>query len=90
MLNCPDIFIGNCRMARRKESGFDTLVALPWWAAVLVGLLGLVAFNVVAPLALHGQMLGGAISQSIKPFGYFWFGVCCLAARSFAISNRLL
>jgi hypothetical protein len=42
-------------MARRRESVFNTLLVLPWWVAVAVGLFGYSAITFLLPLIWAGQ-----------------------------------
>jgi restriction system protein len=79
-------------MARRRESFFDTLLVLPWWVAVGVGLFGYAAIAFLLPLILTGKLLASA-AKGLAPIGLFWFGLCALAAassalRSFFVSRR--
>ena len=79
-------------MARRRESFFDTLLVLPWWVAVGVGLFGYAAIAFLFPLILTGKLLAPA-AKGLAPIGLFWFGLCALAAasstlRSFFVSRK--
>jgi restriction system protein len=79
-------------MARRRKSVFDTLLVLPWWVAVGVGLFGYAAIVFLLPLFLTGQLLAPA-AKGLAPIGLFWLGLCAVAAggsalRSFFVSRK--
>jgi hypothetical protein len=80
------------RMARRRESVFNTLLVLPWWVAVGVGLLGYAAIAFLLPLIWTGTLLASA-AKGFAPIGLFWLGLCAVAAsgsalRSFLVSRK--
>src|SRR6185503_6486714 len=80
------------RMARRRQSVFDTLLVLPWWVAVGVGLFGYAAIAFLLPLIWTGPLLAPA-AKGFAPIGLFWLGLCAVAAsgsalRSFFISRK--
>jgi Restriction endonuclease len=79
-------------MARRRQSVFDTLLVLPWWVAVGVGLFGYAAIAFLLPLIWTGPLLASA-AKGFAPIGLFWLGLCAVAAsgsalRSFFISRK--
>lgn len=79
-------------MARRRESVFDTLLVLPWWVAILFGVIGYLAIAFGLPLIWTDKMLAPA-ALAIRPVGLVWMFLCFLAAagsalRSFFISRK--
>jgi restriction system protein len=79
-------------MARRRESFFDTLLVLPWWVAVGVGLFGYAAIVFLFPLILSRAFPASAMKGGLTPVGLLWLGLCAVAAagsalRSFFVSR---
>lgn len=79
-------------MARRRESIFDLLLVLPWWAGVGAGIVGYAAIVFIPPLILTDGMFA-PIAKGLGPVGLFWLGVCVITAggsalRSFLISRK--
>lgn len=79
-------------MARRRESIFDLLLVLPWWAGVSAGIVGYAAIVFIPPLIVSDGMFAPA-AKGLGPVGLFWLGVCVIVAggsalRSFLISRK--
>jgi restriction system protein len=79
-------------MARRRASVFDTLLVLPWWVAVAVGVFGYAAVAFLLPRIWKDSFLAPAAS-GFAPLGLIWLALCGIAAarsavRSFLISRK--
>jgi restriction system protein len=80
---------------RRNESLMDTLVGLPWWVGVGVGLVGFAAIRWVfgAFLSAFGGPFGSAIGSQLSggmltPLAWLFLLMCCIAALFSWIRSR--
>lgn len=75
---------GGSGMGRRKKgSGFDTLVAMPWPAGVIAGIAGFIAvrYGIVWWMSHQGGMLAARQSGPMfAPLAWMLLGICWMAA----------
>jgi restriction system protein len=73
-------------MGRRRGSGFETLVALPWPLGLVAGIAGFIAvrYGVVWWLSHHGGMLAQGFTRDsgamLAPLAWLLLAVCWMAA----------
>lgn len=76
---------GSC-MGRKRGSGFETLVALPWPLGLVVGIAGFIAVRhgVVWWLSHHGGMLAQGFTRDsgamLAPLAWLLLAICWMAA----------
>lgn len=76
-------------MARRRESVFDTLLVLPWWVAVAVGVFGYAAVAFLLPHIWKHSFLAPAAS-GFASLGFIWLALCGIAALGSALRSLLI
>ena len=75
-------------MARRRTGGlFDLLLLLPWWAGLVIGLLGFLAIDRGIGLWIgesggkFGEAIGSRLaSGELRPFAWLFLGFCVMAS----------
>jgi restriction system protein len=80
-------------MARRGESFFDTLLALPWWASVIVAAIAYVLLAFAAPAYFSGNQFTtgfGVAAKTYAPYAAGFFALIGLFSfiRSHFIKRR--
>lgn len=69
-------------MARRKkrESGFDALIAAPWWVSAVFAVGAYATFQWIVPAMMSSSQAGKMVGQAFKPFGTVIAAACGLIA----------
>lgn len=66
-------------MRRRSASLIYTLAALPWWAGLVFGAIGMTLIIYIPAMIWRGTVLEPT-SAALRPVGYLWFALCCVVS----------